>query len=120
MTDDGGGLAIAALRPIHGGEQVARYLVHIASRAPSLAILDRRMITGQPGLVAQHDGVTVAARSRSQTPGSGTSGWYATPASSSLEGSPRLGSPERSKLDSCQVPGTSQQWRINHGYTARG
>ena len=33
MTADGGGLAIAALRPIEGGEQVARYAVDIAARA---------------------------------------------------------------------------------------
>jgi hypothetical protein len=28
--------------------------------------------------------------------------------------------PARSKIDSCQVPGTSQQWRINHGCTTHG
>lgn len=32
---------------------------------------------------------------------------------------PRLKSPVRSKIDSCQVPGTSQQWRIHRGYTTR-
>ena len=55
---DGGGLASAALRPIEGGEQIARYLVDIAGRAPSLTILERT-VNGQPGLVAQQDGVTV-------------------------------------------------------------
>jgi RNA polymerase sigma-70 factor (ECF subfamily) len=29
------------LRPIEGGEQVARYAVHIASRVPDLTILER-------------------------------------------------------------------------------
>jgi RNA polymerase sigma factor (sigma-70 family) len=58
ITADGGGLVIAALRPIHGGEQVARYAVDIADRAPSLTILERT-VNGQPGLVAQQDGVTV-------------------------------------------------------------
>jgi RNA polymerase sigma factor (sigma-70 family) len=55
---DGGGLVSAALRPIEGGEQVARYLVDIAGRAPSLTLLERT-VNGQPGLVAQQDGVTV-------------------------------------------------------------
>ena len=55
---DGGGLVLAALRPIEGGEQVARYAVGLASRAPDLAILERT-VTGQPGLVAQQDGITV-------------------------------------------------------------
>ncbi|GAA3588167.1 RNA polymerase sigma factor SigJ [Nonomuraea rosea] len=58
MVVDGGGLASAVLRPIEGGEQIARYLVNLAGRAPSLAILERT-VNGQPGLVAQHDGVTV-------------------------------------------------------------
>ena len=58
MTADGGGLAIAALRPIEGGEQVARYAAEIAARAPSLTILERT-VNGQPGLVAQQDGITV-------------------------------------------------------------
>jgi hypothetical protein len=55
---DGGGLVSVALRPIEGGEQVARYLADIAGRAPSLAILERT-VNGQPDLVAQQDGRTV-------------------------------------------------------------
>ncbi|HEY5990595.1 MAG TPA: hypothetical protein VIV12_30015 [Streptosporangiaceae bacterium] len=55
---DGGGLASAALRPIEGGEQIARYLVDLAGRATGLTILERT-VNGQPGLVAQQDGVTV-------------------------------------------------------------
>ncbi|MEU0571974.1 RNA polymerase subunit sigma-24, partial [Nonomuraea sp. NPDC005983] len=57
-TGDGGGLVSAVLRPVDGGEQVARYLVEIADKAPDLTILERR-VNGQPGLAAQHDGVTV-------------------------------------------------------------
>ena len=34
MIADGGGLVSAALRPIEGGEQIARYLVDIAGRPP--------------------------------------------------------------------------------------
>jgi RNA polymerase sigma factor (sigma-70 family) len=55
---DGGGLAAAALHPIEGGEQVARYLVDLANRAAELTILERT-VNGQPGLIAQQDGVTV-------------------------------------------------------------
>jgi RNA polymerase sigma factor (sigma-70 family) len=56
---DGGGLVSAALRPIEGGEQVARYVVDIAGRAPSNVTILERTVNGQPGLVAQQDGVTV-------------------------------------------------------------
>jgi RNA polymerase sigma factor (sigma-70 family) len=59
-TADGGGLvSVAELRPIHGGEQIARLAVDLAARAPDLALLERT-VNGQPGLVAQQDGVTVA------------------------------------------------------------
>jgi RNA polymerase sigma factor (sigma-70 family) len=55
---DGGGLVSAELRPIEGGEQIARAVVDLAGRAPNLTILERT-VNGQPGLVAQQDGVTV-------------------------------------------------------------
>jgi RNA polymerase sigma-70 factor, ECF subfamily len=56
---DGGGLVAAALRPIQGGEQIARYLADLAGRAPGNVRFLERRVNGQPGLVAQHDGVTV-------------------------------------------------------------
>ena len=56
---DGGGHATAALRPIHGSEEVARYLADIAGRTPSTVTFLERTVNGQPGLVAQQDGVTV-------------------------------------------------------------
>src|SRR5512132_2798961 len=56
---DGGGLAGAALRPIQGGEQIARYLADLAGRAPSNVRFLERTVNGQPGLVAQQDGVTM-------------------------------------------------------------
>jgi RNA polymerase sigma-70 factor (ECF subfamily) len=59
MTADGGGLVSAALRPIDGGEQIARYVVDLAGRAPSSVTILERTVNGQPGLVAQQDGVTV-------------------------------------------------------------
>jgi RNA polymerase sigma-70 factor (ECF subfamily) len=58
MTADGGGLVRSALRPIEGGEQIARYAVDLAGRTPGLTIQERT-VNGQPGLVAQQDGVTV-------------------------------------------------------------
>ena len=56
---DGGGLATTFLRPIEGGEQIARAWVEIANRAPGNMRFLERTVNGQPGLVAQQDGVTV-------------------------------------------------------------
>jgi RNA polymerase sigma-70 factor (ECF subfamily) len=56
---DGGGLAVAFLSPIEGGEQIARAWIEIANRAPSNMTFLERTVNGQPGLVAQQDGVTV-------------------------------------------------------------
>jgi RNA polymerase sigma-70 factor (ECF subfamily) len=58
-TADGGGLALTFLRPIEGGEQISRAWVELASRATSNMTLLERTVNGQPGLVAQQDGVTV-------------------------------------------------------------
>jgi RNA polymerase sigma-70 factor (ECF subfamily) len=60
MIADGGGRVSAALRPIQGGEQIARYLADLAGRAPGNVAFLERTVNGQPGLVAQQDGVTVA------------------------------------------------------------
>jgi RNA polymerase sigma factor (sigma-70 family) len=56
---DGGGFATTFLRPIEGGEQIARAWVEIANHLPSNVALLERTVNGQPGLVAQQDGVTV-------------------------------------------------------------
>jgi RNA polymerase sigma factor (sigma-70 family) len=56
---DGGGRTPAVTRPVEGGERIARDCVDFARRAPGLEFLDRT-VNGQPGLVAQQDGVTVA------------------------------------------------------------
>jgi len=56
---DGGGLAQAALHPIEGVEQIAQYLADLASRTPFNVTLLERTVNGQPGLVAQQDGITV-------------------------------------------------------------
>ncbi|MEV6164207.1 RNA polymerase sigma factor SigJ [Streptomyces sp. NPDC052052] len=58
MTADGGGVAVAALRPVEGAERIAQYLAHFAEKAPGLTLLERT-VNGQPGLVAQHAGTTV-------------------------------------------------------------
>jgi RNA polymerase sigma-70 factor (ECF subfamily) len=55
---DGGGLVSAVLHPIEGGEEIARAVLSLARIAPDLTILERT-VNGQPGLVAQQDGVTV-------------------------------------------------------------
>jgi RNA polymerase sigma-70 factor (ECF subfamily) len=55
---DTGGLARAHLEPLEGSELIARAYVGIIGIAPNLTILERT-VNGQPGLVAQLDGVTV-------------------------------------------------------------
>jgi RNA polymerase sigma factor (sigma-70 family) len=55
---DTGGLASALPGPIEGSEQVARACAEVAGREPGLTLLERT-VNGQPGLVAQQDGVTV-------------------------------------------------------------
>jgi len=55
---DSGGLARAHLHPIEGSEQIARAYLDVMDFAPDLTILERT-VNGQPGLVAQLDGVTV-------------------------------------------------------------
>ncbi|MEV3927695.1 nuclear transport factor 2 family protein [Actinomadura coerulea] len=57
-TGDGGGLASAELHPIRGAGQIARFFADQAGAAPDLTILECT-VSGQPGLVAQQDGVTV-------------------------------------------------------------
>jgi RNA polymerase sigma factor (sigma-70 family) len=56
VTADGGGLVTAALRPVEGAEQVARFYAGIVGRTVDVTVLER-MVNGQPGLVAQLDGV---------------------------------------------------------------
>lgn len=55
---DGGGLAAAALHPIQGRDEIVRAFLEIAALVPDLTLLERT-VNGQPGLVAQQDGVTV-------------------------------------------------------------
>jgi RNA polymerase sigma factor (sigma-70 family) len=59
MISDGGGLATAALSPIEGGEQIGRYVRDLVARTPAGVKFLERTVNGQPGLVAQQDGVTV-------------------------------------------------------------
>jgi RNA polymerase sigma factor (sigma-70 family) len=56
---DGGGLATTFLVPIEGGEQIARAWLELANRAPRNMTFLERAVNGEPGLVAQQDGVTV-------------------------------------------------------------
>jgi RNA polymerase sigma-70 factor (ECF subfamily) len=56
---DGGGLATTFLLPIEGGEQIARAWVELANRVPGNMAFLERTVNGQPGLVAQQNGVIV-------------------------------------------------------------
>ncbi|TWF81416.1 RNA polymerase sigma-70 factor (ECF subfamily) [Pseudonocardia hierapolitana] len=55
---DGGGLASAELRPLEGGERVARACVEIAARLSDMTLVEST-VNGQPGLVGRLNGVTV-------------------------------------------------------------
>ena len=56
---DGGGLVLAFLDPIKGAEQIAHGWAEIANRMPGNRHFLERTVNGQPGLVAQQNGVTV-------------------------------------------------------------
>jgi RNA polymerase sigma-70 factor (ECF subfamily) len=56
---DGGGLATSFLHPIEGSEQIARAWAEIANRAAGTMTFLERTVNGQPGLVAQQDGLIV-------------------------------------------------------------
>ncbi|MEV8287324.1 RNA polymerase sigma factor SigJ [Streptomyces niveus] len=58
MTADGGGLVSAVLRPIEGGERIARAYVEIGAAAPGLTIREKT-VNGRPGLVSRYEGVNV-------------------------------------------------------------
>jgi RNA polymerase sigma-70 factor (ECF subfamily) len=55
---DGGGLVNAELRPVEGGERIAHAFADLIGRVPDFTLLERT-VNGQPGLVAQQDGVIV-------------------------------------------------------------
>ncbi|NUS94136.1 MAG: RNA polymerase sigma factor SigJ [Nocardia sp.] len=51
-TADGGGLALAFLEPIDGGERIAHTWMEIAARGPAVTLLERT-VNGQPGLIGR-------------------------------------------------------------------
>ncbi|XVV01139.1 RNA polymerase sigma factor SigJ [Actinosynnema sp. CA-248983] len=56
---DGGGVVRTARHPIEGAEQFLRSLFHFGDQLRDQRLLERT-VNGQPGLVAQRDGVTVS------------------------------------------------------------
>jgi hypothetical protein len=71
---DGGGLVPASLHPVEGREQIAHMIVELAGRVLDLTLLERT-VNGQPGLVAQQDGVTVTVFAFAVTDGQITHIW---------------------------------------------
>jgi len=57
---DGGGKATAARRPIHGADDVARFLIGIRKFAPPGMVLRVTPVNGQPALVCAVDGRPVS------------------------------------------------------------
>jgi RNA polymerase sigma factor (sigma-70 family) len=60
VAGDGGGLVNAEPRPIEGSEQIARYITDLLDGPAADVTFAERTVNGQPGLVGQRDGVTVA------------------------------------------------------------
>lgn len=60
VVADGGGFTRASLHPIEGSQRIAHYLTDLFARAPGSLTVVERTVNGQPGLVAQQDGRTVA------------------------------------------------------------
>ncbi|HEX8869726.1 MAG TPA: RNA polymerase sigma factor SigJ [Lentzea sp.] len=58
FTADGGGQVTTAVRPIEGGEQIAEFLLAVATAVSGDFTLLERTVNGQPGLLIQLDGVT--------------------------------------------------------------
>lgn len=50
-TDAGGKIPRAGLRPIHGQDRVARFLLGVGSRPPTTLRIDRRVVNGDPAVV---------------------------------------------------------------------
>jgi RNA polymerase sigma-70 factor (ECF subfamily) len=60
---DGGGVARAPRRPVHGPDKVARLMLGITAKASPDLAYGLEMINGRIGIVARQDGRTVAAMS---------------------------------------------------------
>jgi len=58
---DGGGKAIAALNPIHGGESVARFLLGVLRKFGGGRVVYPAELNGQPGFLSYEEGRVVAA-----------------------------------------------------------
>lgn len=61
IVSDGGGLARAPRRPVHGRDKVARLLVGISGRVPHGAVFSLEFFNGAMGIVARQDGVPISA-----------------------------------------------------------
>ncbi|MCU1643545.1 MAG: putative polymerase sigma factor, sigma-70 family [Nocardia sp.] len=73
-TADGGGLALAFLDPINGGEQIAHAWMELAIRGTPVTLVERT-VNGQPGLVAETDGTVVSVYAFDIADGRITSIW---------------------------------------------
>lgn len=57
LTSDGGGVVSAARRPVHGADDVARFVLGVAAKAWPDAVVRPALVTGAPGFVVERGGV---------------------------------------------------------------
>ena len=57
LTSDGGGVVSAARRPVHGADDVARFVLGISAKAWPDAVVRPALVTGAPGFVVERSGV---------------------------------------------------------------
>ncbi|GAB3917200.1 RNA polymerase sigma factor [Microlunatus endophyticus] len=67
---DGGGRAPALSHPVHGADEVARFLVALGDRVSRMELMERT-VNGQPGLVAWEHGHPVAVYAFDLSPAAG-------------------------------------------------
>lgn len=53
---DGGGMVVSARKPIHGADNVARFLLGIVRQAPETLRVERATVNGQPAFLSHIDG----------------------------------------------------------------
>ena len=63
LYSDGGGKVLAARRPLHGADSVARFLLGVAKKAPPGLTVRIALLNGMPAILAVEDGKVISTMS---------------------------------------------------------